>query len=237
MPCGDYSRREFTLCGVFMKELMQRLGYEFADAGLLKQALTHPSLGGDDNQRLEFLGDAVLEFVISRQLYRAYPQEREGGLTHRRALLVCEATLSGIAGALGVGSHLQMDKGEEKSQGRRKRSILADAMEAILAAVYLDGGMDAAALVVERHWPSAEAVSAVQSDHKSRLQEHLQAKGLPAPVYRVLKTEGPAHDRRFTSLVLIDGQPGSAGMGKTKKQSEQEAAMSALAALQAEEAQ
>ena len=125
-----------------LDQVMKALGYKFRDEALLRRALTHPSMGKDDNQRLEFLGDAVLQYLMSDALYQAHPDEREGALTHRRALLVCEAALSPIAKKLGLGEALIMDRGEELTGGREKPSVLCDTMEAVLAAVYLDGGMD-----------------------------------------------------------------------------------------------
>ena len=138
---------------------MKALGYTFRDEALLRRALTHPSMGKNDNQRLEFLGDAVLQYLMSDKLYQAHPDEREGALTHRRQLMVCEAALSPIAQRLGLGEALLMDKGEELTGGREKPSVLCDTMEAVLAAVYLDGGMDAARGVVERCWPGEDEVA------------------------------------------------------------------------------
>ena len=152
-----------------MKALMKSLGYTFRDEALLRRALTHPSMGREDNQRLEFLGDAVLQYLMSDRLYREYPEEREGQLTHLRALLVCEAALSQVAARLGIGRSLIMDKGEELTGGREKPSVLCDAMEAVLAAVYLDGGMDAARGVVERCWPKPEEVSRPMQDAMGQL--------------------------------------------------------------------
>ena len=141
-----------------MQELMNALSYQFKDPGLLRQALTHPSMGKNDNQRLEFLGDAVLQYIMSDMLYASHPESQEGSLTHLRALLVCEAALSQVARGLHVGEALIMDKGEEMTGGRDKPSVLCDAMEAVLAAVYLDGGMEAARQLVLRHWPRPEDV-------------------------------------------------------------------------------
>ena len=126
------------------RQVMEALGYTFHDEELLRRALTHPSAGKPDNQRLEFLGDAVLQYLMSDRLYRNHPADREGSLTHMRALLVCEAALSQIAARLGIGDAMVMDRGEEQTGGRTKPSVLCDAMEAVLAAVYLDGGMEAA---------------------------------------------------------------------------------------------
>ncbi len=207
---------------------MNALGYRFRDEGLLRLALTHPSMGGEDNQRLEFLGDAVLQFLMSDRLYRAYPQEKEGRLTHRRALLVCEAELSAIAARLGIGEALIMEKGEEQTGGREKPSVLCDAMEAVLAAVYLDGGLEEARGVLERHWPSSEEVSRPMQDSKGALQEELQRSGGSAPTYEITGTSGPPHDPRFEATVYRDGKPLATGEGTTKKRAEQAAALAAL---------
>ena len=214
-----------------MEKLMQAMGYRFQNPDLLKTALTHPSLGGEDNQRMEFLGDAVLQFLMSDQLYHKYPQLREGGLTHQRALLVCEAALSQVARRIDLGRCLRMDKGEAYTHGREKPSILADAMEAVLAAVYLDGGIEPARELMLRLWPQAEEIPTPKQDGKSALQEFLQARGQDAPVYEIIDQQGPPHDRRFTAQVLIDHVPAARGEGKSKKAAEQEAAMKALETL------
>ena len=166
-----------------LKRVMDALGYTFRDEALLRRALTHPSAGRQDNQRLEFLGDAVLQYLMSDRLYRKHPDEREGSLTHMRALLVCEAALSPIAQRLGIGEALIMDRGEELTGGRTKPSVLCDAMEAVLAAVYLDGGMEAAREVVDRCWPGEDEVSRPMQDSKGQLQEILCTK-LRAPADR-----------------------------------------------------
>jgi len=214
-----------------MQELMASIGYTFKDAKLLKLALTHPSLSNHDNQRLEFLGDAVLQFLMSDRLYSFYPKEREGGLTHRRATLVCEAALSEIARRIHLGQHIKMDKGEEMTNGRDKSSILADAMEALLAAVYLDGGIERAKEVFSRLWPSLEEAALSPTDYKGALQEWLQAKGHPTPTYEMIGQEGPPHERVFTVAVFDGGTALSRGTGKSKKQAEQEAACAALRCL------
>ena len=215
-----------------MKALMEALGYTFKDEALLRQALTHPSVGPEDNQRLEFLGDAVLQYVMSDLLYASHPSEQEGGLTHQRALLVCEAALAQVARKLGMGEALRMDKGEALTGGREKPSVLADAMEAVLAAVYLDGGMDAARSVVVRHWPRAEDVQRPMQDSKGALQEYLQRDGGEAPTYEIIGQDGPPHDRTFTAKVLCGGNELAVGTGRTKKQAEQAAALAALKKLQ-----
>lgn len=216
-----------------MQALMEALGYRFTHPELLARALTHPSAGEADNQRLEFLGDAVLQYVMSDLLFRSHPEEQEGGLTHQRALLVCEAALAQVARKLGVGQALRMDKGEELTGGREKASVLADAMEAILAAVYLDGGIQEARQIVVTHWPRPEEVQRPMQDSKGALQELLQKDGGDAPTYAIVGQEGPPHDRRFTAQVLRQGQVLATGTGRTKKQAEQAAALNALGQLTA----
>ena len=148
----------------------EHAGYQFNNPALLRRALTHPSMGSEDNQRLEFLGDAVLQYIMSDILYATHPKDREGQLTHLRALLVCEAALSQVARSLHVGEALIMDKGEALTGGRDKPSVLCDAMESILAAAYLDGGLDAARGIIQRHWPRPEDVHRPMQDSKGALQ-------------------------------------------------------------------
>ena len=210
------------------ERVMKALGYTFQDETLLRRALTHPSAGREDNQRLEFLGDAVLQYLMSDRLYRKYPGDREGSLTHMRALLVCEAALSPIAGKLGIGEALVMDRGEELTGGRTKPSVLCDAMEAVLAAVYLDGGMEAARAVVEHCWPPEGEVNRPMQDSKGQLQELLQKNGGEAPSYQITGTSGPPHAPMFEAAVYRGNQKIGCGSGKTKKQAEQAAALSAL---------
>ena len=217
-----------------MQTLMNTLGYQFKDPALLKQALTHPSMGGLDNQRLEFLGDAVLQYLMSDILYASHPKDREGQLTHLRALLVCEAALSQVARSLHVGQALIMDKGEAGTGGRDKPSVLCDAMEAILAAVYLDGGLEPARQLILRHWPKPEDVHRPMQDSKGALQEHLQKDGGDAPTNQILAQDGPPHDRTFEAAVYRYGVELARGSGRTKKQAEQAAALSALKKLKKE---
>lgn len=214
-----------------MQTLMNTLGYQFKNPALLRQALTHPSMGTEDNQRLEFWGDAVLQYLMSDILYKTHPRDREGSLTHLRALLVCEAALSQVARSLHVGDALRMDKGEELTGGRDKPSVLCDAMEAILAAVYLDGGLEAARSIIQRHWPKPEEVHRPMQDSKGALQEHLQKDGGDAPTYEIVSQDGPPHDRTFEAAVYRYGVELARGMGKTKKQAEQAAALAALEKL------
>ena len=208
--------------------VMRAMGYTFHDLSLLKQALTHPSAGPEDNQRLEFLGDAVLQYLMSDILYREHPQDQEGSLTHLRALLVCEAALSQVAKGLGIGEALMMDKGEERTGGREKPSVLCDAMEAVLAAVYLDGGLEAARGVLTRCWPKPEDVNRPMQDSKGKLQEYLQQDGSAAPTYEIIGRSGPDHEPCFEAAVFHLGRELARGQGRTKKQAEQAAALNAL---------
>ncbi len=185
-------------------------------------------MGKDDNQRLEFLGDAVLQYLMSDALYRAHPADREGALTHRRALLVCEAALSSIARKLGLGEALVMDKGEEQTGGREKPSVLCDTMEAVLAAVCRDGGMEAARGVVERCWPDEDEVERPLQDAKGALQEELQKDGGESPTYEITGQSGPPHAPVFRAAVSWNGTLLAEGEGKTKKAAEQAAALKAL---------
>ncbi len=211
-----------------LDQVMKALGYTFRDEALLRRALTHPSVGKNDNQRLEFLGDAVLQYLMSDALYRAHPDEREGALTHRRQLMVCEAALSPIAKKLGLGEALVMDKGEELTGGRDKPSVLCDTMEAVLAAVYLDGGMEAARGVVERCWPAEGEVERPLQDAKGALQEALQKDGGASPTYEITGQSGPPHAPVFTAAVSWQGKLLATGEGKTKKAAEQAAALNAI---------
>ena len=214
-----------------MQNLMNALGYQFRNPALLKQALTHPSFGAEDNQRLEFLGDAVLQYLMSDILYASHPKDREGQLTHQRALLVCEAALSQVAQTLHVGDALLMDKGEALTGGREKPSVLADAMEAILAAVYLDGGLEEARKIIQRHWPRPEDVRRPMQDSKGALQELLQKNGGNPPTYEIVSHSGPAHAPTFEAAVSLDGVELARGSGTTKQKAQQAAALKALQQL------
>lgn len=211
-----------------MQALMKKLGYQFKNPALLQRALTHPSMGAEDNQRLEFLGDAVLQYLMSDILYENHPRDREGQLTHQRALLVCEAALCQVAKSLQVGEALRMDKGEALTGGREKPSVLADAMEAILAAVYLDGGLEEARKIILRNWPRPEDVHRPMQDSKGALQEHLQKDGGNAPTYQIIAQDGPPHDRTFEAAVFRYGVELARGTGRTKQKAEQAAALAAL---------
>jgi len=216
--------------------LEQTIGHEFRDAKLLELALMHPSYAlahkCQDNQRLEFLGDAVLEICVSRVLYHRFPKLREGQLTRKRAALVCEANLARAAKRMDIGSYLMLDRGEEIVGGRENPSILADTMEAIIAAVYLDAGMDAAAKLVDLAMDGYNTPEKGDRDAKSALQEYLQALGEETPTYEIIGQDGPPHARIFTARVLrADGTELGIGKGPRKQRAEDAAARMALAAL------
>lgn len=220
--------------------LQERLGYAFRNADLLDLALTHRSSGQDadgprvDNETLEFLGDSILGFVVADALRReAGPEVEVGVLSRVRSSLVSEASLAPRARSLGLGPALRLGKGEERTGGRDKTSILADAFEAVVAAVYLDGGMRAARAFILRQFP--EGIHASRpggaGDPKTRLQEALQAEGRPLPEYRVVGQEGPDHARMFTIEVYLEGRSLARGKGRTKKAAEMESAKQALSRL------
>ena len=212
-------------------------GYSFHDRTLLEQALTHRSRsnevqGGGDNQRLEFFGDSILGFLISHLLFTRFPAAREGELTHMRSALVDEARLSGIASALGIGSCLALGKGEERSGGREKRSVLADAYEALIAAIYLDGGDSAVRSAVERHFAGflgEFAVSGINlTDYKTELQEFTQSRFASIPRYELTAESGPDHDKVYRFSVIVNGKSAGAGEGRSKKEAQQAAAREAI---------
>ena len=216
--------------------LERTIGHTFADPALLELALTHPSYAlahkCQDNQRLEFLGDAVLEICVSRVLYHRYPKLREGQLTRKRAALVCEANLARAAVRMGLGSYLKLDRGEEVVGGRENPSILADTMEAVIAAVYLDAGMDKAAALVDLAMGDYESAAGSDRDAKSALQEYLQALGEETPTYEIVGQDGPPHARVFTARVLrADDTELGQGTGARKQRAEEAAAAMALRAL------
>jgi len=213
------------------------LGHTFAEPALLRLALTHRSVSSDDpsrndNERLEFLGDAVLQLVVTDLLYDSYPQLAEGQMAKVRAAVVSRETLSEVARTLQLGSHIELSFSEEATGGRDKDSILADGVEAIIGAIYLDGGLDPARDMIIRFWSDRVAERAKRpgvKDYKTRLQELVAREGR-RPVYR-LKGAGPDHDRRFTAVVSVNGTDYGAGEGRSKKQAEQAAAAVALKTL------
>ncbi len=217
-----------------------RLRHAFRDASLLETALTHRSAGRSNYERLEFVGDAVLNFVIAELLYRECPESDEGELSRRRAALVSGSTLAEVAAQLGLGTQLRLGGGELKSGGFRRSSILADALEALLGAVYLDGGIDAARSVIETLFgdrlgrlPAASDLK----DPKTRLQEHLQARGLPLPAYAVEELGGEPHAQSFVASCEVSSLGLRAlGEGSSRRRAEQAAAERLLVMLRPEEA-
>jgi len=219
------------------------LQYSFSDQGLLEKALTHSSyaneMTGDPsngNERLEFLGDAVLDAVISVFLFEKYKEKEEGDLTRLRALIVCEKSLSTAGKASGINQYIKLGRGEEMGGGRQRSSIVADALEAVIGAVYLDGGMEAAAVVVRLLLDNVieSALSGkLFMDHKTELQEWLQHQGSGEPRYRILSEEGPDHAKVFTASVISEKVQLGIGTGHSKKEAEQEAARNALEEIRA----
>ncbi|MBI4264296.1 MAG: ribonuclease III [Acidobacteria bacterium] len=224
------------------EELQRRIGYRFRDRGLLEHALTHKSRAAEDasggvidNESLEFLGDAVLGLVVAEALFRMYPAYTEGQKSKIKAAVVSTQSLARHAERLRLGEHLILGRGEEKTGGRFKQALLADTYEALIAAVYLDGGLSAAAAFLERELTDAIEAGTVQTvvgqDYKSALQERLQALGRPLPEYRVAGEAGPDHRKLFSIEVVVQGEVLGAATGRAKKEAEQEAARLALAHL------
>ena len=224
-------------------EFQIRLGYTFRDEGLLRLALTHPSVAHEqgapapDNQRLEFLGDAVLQLVLTGALYEKFPAFDEGPLTKARAKLVNRRTLAEHARPLGMGAHLILSRGEDINGGRERGSALADAFEALLGAIFLDGGFEAAREFILREFGDAFgrlSVLPIIENPKGELQELLQARSPEAPEYQVLSTTGPDHDRVFECTVHHGGVELARGSGKSKKAAESDAALAALKRMRSE---
>jgi ribonuclease-3 len=220
-----------------LAELERDIGYRFKDPALASQALTHRSFGTPHNERLEFLGDSLLNCAVATLLYERFGDLPEGDLSRLRAALVNQASLSQIAQKLKLGERLRLGEGELKSGGFRRPSILADALEAILAAVFLDAGFEAVRNAVghlfEERLERAEGLP-VQKDPKTALQEHLQGRRLPLPRYSVLKTEGEAHDQTFTVECRVDDLALTAeGRGASRRAAEQAAAEALLPQLEA----
>ena len=212
-----------------------RLGYSFKNLGLLAQALTHRSFSANNNERLEFLGDSVLNFIIAHQLYNRFSKLPEGDLSRLRAALVKESTLSEIAFSLNVGETLKLGEGELKSAGYKRPSILADALEAIIGAVYLDGGFAAAeALVLKLYELKLANIDPkiIDKDAKSQLQEYLQGKKIELPEYGVVSIEGEAHAQTFKIECVIQKlHISTVGEGTSRRVAEQQAAQFALEAI------
>lgn len=215
--------------------LAKALGHRFARPELLAEALTHRSAAGGsqrfDYERLEFLGDRVLGLVVADLLLEAFPDEPEGSLARRFTGLVRREALEKVAAALDLGRYLRLAESEERAGGRDNRGIQADACEAVIGAVYLDGGFEAAREIVLRHWRPLLNESGPAPDSKTRLQEWAQARGLPLPRYRVIEEAGPAHDPSFTMEVSVRGERPIQATASSKRQAEQEAAAMLLRAL------
>ncbi len=226
-----------------VERLCVAIGYTFADRQWLLDALTHrsfrneqPGLAPSDNERLEFLGDAVVDVVVASMLFDLFPEADEGELTRRRADLVSEKGLSEAAEALGVGAAMRLGKGEEKSGGRSKPRLLSSVLEACIGAIYCDGGPDAAFAAASRVFePRVEASALGRRDAKSRAQEWAQANLGATPRYRLVDTEGPDHEREFTVALEVDREEVARGTGRSKLVAEQAAASSALDAWNAGE--
>lgn len=221
------------------KSLESRLGHRFADASLLARALTHKSFGATHNERLEFLGDAVLASAVSGLLYRHFSESPEGDLTRVRAHLVREETLHRLALELGLPALLRLSEGESRSGGAQRPSILADALEALIGAIYLDGGFEPARLTVERLFAPLLTSTEAQGwrrDAKTELQEWLQARRQPVPAYRIEATSGRQHEQLFVVVCSIPARGvETRGEGRSRRAAEQEAARAALATLKASE--
>ena len=220
------------------KEIEHRIGYTFHNPALLEKALTHSSYSNEhrlgklnNNERLEFLGDAVLEVVSSEFLYKKYPERPEGELTKQRASMVCEQTLALCARDLELGSYLLLGRGEDMTGGRERASVTSDAMEAMIGAIYLDGGFANAKEYIDRFILNDIEHKQLFYDSKTILQEIVQGEMECEPVYELTGEEGPNHNKKFTVQVLIREQVYGTGSGRTKKAAEQEAAYAALLKL------
>lgn len=221
-----------------MKTLEERLGYHFQNRALLENALTHSSYANEhrdaglsSNERLEFLGDSVLGMVVADHLYREHPNMPEGELTRTRAAMVCEESLVEVARVLDLGRYLRLGKGEDAGGGRERPSILADATEAVLAAIYLDGGIAQARRTIRNLILGNEEELSASRDYKTALQELVQKESGRKLTYRLVGEEGPDHAKRFSVEVLLDGNTVGSGEGRTKKAAEQSAARAAIGKL------
>ena len=224
-----------------MQELEQKLNYTFRDPKLLSEALSHSSYANEhrsarlsSNERLEFLGDSVLGFVTAEYLFVQHPDLPEGDLTRIRAALVCEQSLYEVARKLDLGRYLKLGRGEEAGGGRERTSILADATEAVFAAVYLDGGIGAASVLIHRCLLNAEREELVEErrrDYKTALQELVQRQADQVLTYRMIGEQGPDHAKTFQAQVLLNDKPLGSGFGHSKKEAEQAAAKAALKLL------
>ncbi len=222
-----------------IKDLEIAIGYRFQNITLLQNALAHSSYANErwhdslkSNERLEFLGDSILGMVVAEYLYRNFPDRPEGELTRMRADMVCETSLAAVADKIGLGEHLLLGHGEERFGGRQRSSILADAVESVIAACFLDGGMAAAKDFVTKYILTEVPVKQMHNaDYKTALQELVQQKKNQALTYELVGESGPDHDKQFRVQVLLNGAPIGEGVGRSKKRAEQDAAHNALNAL------
>ena len=226
-----------------IKDLEAAIGYRFGNITLLQNALTHSSYANErwhdslkSNERLEFLGDSILGMVVAEHLYKNFPDRPEGELSRMRADMVCEQALCQVANRLGLGEYLMLGHGEEQTGGRTRASILADAVESIIAASFLDGGMDAAKGIVTRFVLCDVPKTRMHNlDYKTALQEQVQQKKNQVLSYALIGQSGPDHDKRFTVAVSLNGEEIGQGTGSSKKRAEQEAARAAIENLAANE--
>ena len=222
-----------------LKDLETSLGYRFHNITLLENALTHSSYANErwhnsllSNERLEFLGDSVLGMLVAEFLFHSFPNRPEGELTRMRADMVCETTLADAANAIGIGEHLLLGHGEERFGGRNRNSILADAMESVIAAAFLDGGIAAAKSIVEKFVLTKVPVNKLHNaDYKTALQEQVQQKKNQVLSYALVDQTGPDHDKQFTVEVSLNGTVVGKGVGTSKKRAEQAAACAAMEQL------
>ena len=219
-----------------IKDLEIAIGYRFRNITLLQNALAHSSYANErwhdslkSNERLEFLGDSILGMVVAEHLYRNYPDRPEGELTRMRADMVCENALAAIAGRIELGQHLLLGHGEEQTGGRTRNSILADAVESVIAACFLDGGMEAARGFIDRFVLTDVPVRKLRNaDYKTALQELVQQKKNQVLTYKMTGESGPDHDKHFEVAVLLNGNTVGTGCGSSKKRAEQDAARAAM---------
>ena len=222
-----------------IKDLETAIGYRFRNIQLLQNALTHSSYANErwhnsllSNERLEFLGDSVLGMLVAEYLYKTFPDRPEGELTRMRADMVCEHTLAEVANKIGLGEHLMLGHGEERLGGRSRESILADATESVIAACFLDGGLEAAAQFVQKYILVEVPVTRLNNmDYKTALQELVQQKKNQVLSYALVGQSGPDHDKQFDVAVSLNGSVVGTGSGRSKKRAEQMAAKSAMEKL------
>ena len=222
-----------------IKDLEEAIGYRFKNITLLQNALTHSSYANErwhnslmSNERLEFLGDSILGMLVAEYLYRNFPDRPEGELTRMRADMVCEKTLAAVANRIGLGKHLLLGNGEEQGGGRSRNSILADAVESVIAASFLDGGMEAALQFIQKFILVEVPVTKLHNaDYKTALQELVQRQAGQELSYRMAGEQGPDHAKIFMAEVRLNGEPFGSGSGRSKKRAEQDAARTALEAL------